>query len=130
MDLRRIAATAGQRDGRNDRARPATRQRVFEWVRIAASAFALLALLVAPPAIALDRDAYRGDLVGLIRVVGEIQTRLGRHAPGSHAQLERAARLYAALDDDQVDALATSLPESQLHAIVTQSRRQLHAPPG
>jgi hypothetical protein len=129
MNLRRIAAAAGQRGGRTDRARPATRHRVSACVRNALPAFALLALLVAPPAIALDRDAYRGDLVGLIRMVGEIQARLGQHAPGSRAQLERAAQLYATLDDDQVDALAASLPESQLRAIVSQSRRLLQASP-
>lgn len=88
-----------------------------------------LALFAPSLAIALDRDAYRDDLAGLMRVVADIRTRIGPDAPGSGLQIDRATEMFGDLTDRQVDALHASLPAARLHAIVTESQRLLQAPP-
>lgn len=76
----------------------------------------------------LERDAYRADLVGLIGIVRDVRTMAGPAAPGSPEQVDRAVHLFATYPDADVDALAVSLPRSELNAIVGAAQGLLKAP--
>jgi len=83
-------------------------------------------LFALPPA---ERDAYRNDLVGLFGIVRDVRTLAGPAAPGSPEQVERAAQLFAAYPDADIDRLAESLPRSELNAIVGAAQGLLETPP-
>jgi hypothetical protein len=88
-----------------------------------------LTLCAASSAATLDYRSYRAALVDLMGVVGDVHARAGANAPGSRTQIELAAQLFGTLSNRQIDALAVSLPEAQLRAVVNEARRQLEASP-
>lgn len=95
------------------------------WLR---GAFAL-SLLLPSLASALDRDAYREDLIALMQVVADIRMRVGAAAPGPNVDLEHGVRVYASLTDPQIDALDANLPAIRLQALVGETRRLMREPP-
>jgi hypothetical protein len=88
-----------------------------------------LALCTTSSAATVDYRAYRAALVDLMGVVGDVHARAGANAPGSRTQIELAAQLFGTLNNRQIDALAVSLPEARLRAVVNEARRQLDTSP-